>query len=130
MGTNKYTEIGKRLKLIRGRASQRAFAKQIGVSFGAYRNYEAGKRVPPDGVLQNIIYNHGSITTDWILTGVMDLEAARKGIERRAAIRGFNPEDLERNKQILERIYTKGDETTITTVERILSALDPKKDVN
>jgi len=72
-----YIEIGKRLKQLRGPLSQREFAKKIGISYRAYQNYEVGKRIPHVHVLSKIaeIFN---TTTDWILTGLADIEKARK----------------------------------------------------
>lgn len=44
------------------------FAKQIGVSFPGYQNYEYGERVPPGPVLTRIAELCG-VSVDWILTG-------------------------------------------------------------
>lgn len=127
----KHIEIGNRLKKIRGAISQRDFAKKMGISYGSYRNYESGERRPPERVLSKIVDNYKYITVDWILTGIVDLKAARdkerKGDEISSVLRGFDPEDLERHTEILIRIYKEGNENKIVAVEMILSALDPQK---
>jgi transcriptional regulator with XRE-family HTH domain len=64
----KFTQIGSRIKELRGLKSQASFAREIGVSLQGYLNYEYGKRVPPGPVLAKIA-EIGHATTDWILTG-------------------------------------------------------------
>lgn len=46
----------------------KGFAKELGVSFAAYQNYEYGKRVPPGHVLSKIAALC-LVTTDYLLTG-------------------------------------------------------------
>jgi len=72
----KYTEIGVRIKELRGKSSQPAFASKIGVSLQGYLNYEYGKRVPPGPVLAKIAAICNT-TTDWILSGGNNASADR-----------------------------------------------------
>jgi transcriptional regulator with XRE-family HTH domain len=64
----KYSEIGRRLKGLRGGVPQRVYAKRMGISCRAYQNYESGERVPPATILDKIAQKEFA-TVDWILTG-------------------------------------------------------------
>jgi transcriptional regulator with XRE-family HTH domain len=72
----KYTEIGQRIKQLRGALSQRDFAEKLGLSLMGYQNYESGRRIPPGPVLSKIAALSG-VTVDWILTGIELLTAVR-----------------------------------------------------
>ncbi len=63
-----YTEIGHRIKVLRGAVSQKDFAAKLGISLQGYLRYEYGKRIPPGLVLSRIAAIAG-VTVDWILTG-------------------------------------------------------------
>lgn len=64
----KYSDIGKRLKKLRGRLSQREFAKKIGLPHKTYQRYEYGEGVPKVDTLEKIAKKE-SVTVDWLLTG-------------------------------------------------------------
>lgn len=64
----KYSEIGDRLKQLRGKLSQQEFAKKIEIPFRTYQRYEAGERVPPSPLISTIS-EITQTTADWILTG-------------------------------------------------------------
>ncbi|MFK5947792.1 MAG: helix-turn-helix transcriptional regulator [Methylococcales bacterium] len=61
-------EIGKRIKTIRGDKNQEEFAALLGVKRGAISNYEKGRRLPNNEVLE-AIGNIGNTTVSWILNG-------------------------------------------------------------
>jgi transcriptional regulator with XRE-family HTH domain len=51
-----------------GEQTQPAFAKELGISFRAYRYYESGERMPPGDVLIKLAQISGR-SVDWMLTG-------------------------------------------------------------
>lgn len=63
-----YTDIGNRLKLLRGALSQTEFALKLNIPFRTYQRYEAGERLPKRAVLQWIASVCGK-PVEWILTG-------------------------------------------------------------
>jgi transcriptional regulator with XRE-family HTH domain len=71
----KYSQVGERLKELRGNLSQEEFAKKIGVSFRTYQRYEVGERIPHPHVLSKIAEKFDT-TVDWILTGDLNIEKA------------------------------------------------------
>lgn len=64
----KYSEIGHRIRSVRGETSQRVFAESLDLSLMGYQNYESGRRMPPGSVLAKISELFG-VTVDWLLTG-------------------------------------------------------------
>ena len=64
----KYIRMGLRLKKLRGNVSQKAYAKNIGISYRAYQNYESGVRIPKPSILSKIAKKEG-VTVEWILGG-------------------------------------------------------------
>lgn len=64
----KYSDIGKRLKKLRGSLSQREFAKKIGLPHKTYQRYEYGEGIPKAHTLKKIAQKE-SVTVDWLLTG-------------------------------------------------------------
>lgn len=64
----RYSEIGERLKTIRGARSQQEFARLLRISKPALQNYEAGLRMPPGDALMKAAELSGT-TVDWILCG-------------------------------------------------------------
>ena len=75
----KYTDVGERLKIIRGKENQDEFSRKLDISKAALQNYEAGLRLPPGKVLQKVA-DIGHTTADWVLTG-LGLEKAREFIK-------------------------------------------------
>lgn len=71
----KPTDVGKRLKELRGSFSQAEFAQRIGVSLPAYQRYEYGERVPHPHVLSKVA-RLCDTTVDWILTGDLKIDKA------------------------------------------------------
>ena len=70
----KIKEIRANLKL-----SQKAFAEKIGVSVASLKNYETGRSVPKDGVIQKIC-EIGGVSRDWFIGKAGDAAAAAVGI--------------------------------------------------
>jgi transcriptional regulator with XRE-family HTH domain len=62
------TQVGQRIRAIRGEMNQTDFAKMIGVRKQNYvSRYEHG-RIPNPELLVRIA-NYGKVTVDWLLTG-------------------------------------------------------------
>jgi phage repressor protein C with HTH and peptisase S24 domain len=64
----KYLEIGKRLRLLRGKKTQIQFAADIGTTLRAYQHYEYGEREPDSNILKEVSAKYGK-SIDWILKG-------------------------------------------------------------
>ena len=62
------TQVGQRIRLIRGKMNQTNFARVIGVRKQNYVSRYEGGRIPNPGLLVKIA-NHGKVTVDWLLTG-------------------------------------------------------------
>ncbi len=62
-------QIGERLRAIRGEATQRKFADEIGVGRVALSNYEGGRRLPGQKILQRYA-EAGKTTVAFLLTGI------------------------------------------------------------
>ncbi|MBI3610318.1 MAG: helix-turn-helix transcriptional regulator [Nitrospirae bacterium] len=62
------TQVGQRIRTIRGKMNQTNFAKMIGVRKQNYvSRYEHG-RIPNSELLVKIAH-YGKVTVDWLLTG-------------------------------------------------------------
>lgn len=62
------TQVGQRIRAIRGKMNQTNFARTIGVRKQNYvSRYEHG-RIPNPELLVRIA-NYGKVTVDWLLTG-------------------------------------------------------------
>ena len=61
-------EIGSRIQEIRGQRTQTEFGKLLGVGRGTVTNYEAGRRLPNNDILEKIA-RIGDVAVNWILTG-------------------------------------------------------------
>jgi len=68
----KYLEIGKRLRLLRGKKTQIQFAADIGTTLRAYQHYEYGEREPDSNILKEISAKYGK-SIDWILKGEFEV---------------------------------------------------------
>jgi transcriptional regulator with XRE-family HTH domain len=62
----KYLELGKKLKILRGKRTQTDVAVDIGTTLRAYQYYEAGEREPDSKILQKISALYGK-SIDWLL---------------------------------------------------------------
>ena len=76
VNSKKYVQVGERLRELRGKISQEEFAKKISIPFRTYQRYEVGERIPHPHVLTRIAEIFDT-TTDWILTGNLNIEKAR-----------------------------------------------------
>ena len=101
----KYKEIGKRLKELRGSLSQKEFAAKIGVSFAAYQNYEYGKRMP-HGLALAKIAEQCHVTTDYILTGVVD-SLYQLLLEHNVSATALDKDLGHLNEKILQKIHQR-----------------------
>ncbi len=66
---NEHSDIGQRLKMLRGSLSQTEMGKLFDMPLRTYQSYEYGQRVPPSHALSSIARKFGT-TVEWILTGV------------------------------------------------------------
>ena len=64
----KNSDLGERIRTVRGSQSRAAFGKRIGITSGSLRNYEAGAALPNADVLTKICETCG-VSTDWLLFG-------------------------------------------------------------
>jgi transcriptional regulator with XRE-family HTH domain len=60
--------VGKRIRLLRGEATQEQFAAAINISQAQLSKYELGQSALPLGLLVRLANRYGR-TADWILTG-------------------------------------------------------------
>ncbi len=60
--------VGKRVRELRGQATQEEFARVLGISQAQLSKYELGQSAPPLGVLAKLAKASGK-SVDWILTG-------------------------------------------------------------
>ena len=60
--------LGKRLAVMRGNASQKAFARSLGIHKNTLIRYEQGERLPNALVLAQLHTIHG-VNVLWLLTG-------------------------------------------------------------
>lgn len=68
MKRGRFSDIGDRLKEVRGGLSQGDFAQAIGVAFRTYQRYESGETPPKDDALDRIATYSGK-SPAWIMTG-------------------------------------------------------------
>ena len=68
----KKTKIGERLKIVRGKLTQKDFSKILKVSYWSYIRQENGERLPSLELLFKIEKRY-RINIDWILTGEGDM---------------------------------------------------------
>lgn len=64
----KNSDLGERIRTVRGSQSRAAFGKRIGITSGSLRNYEDGAALPNAEVLTKICEVCG-VSTDWLLFG-------------------------------------------------------------
>jgi len=73
------TDLGKRLRSLRGDLSQEEFAHKVGLSRSAVANYETGRTTPKPSVLRKISLAMGvepKLLSDGLITDPSDLFAA------------------------------------------------------
>jgi transcriptional regulator with XRE-family HTH domain len=63
-----YSDIGERIRRIRGSLTQQAFADILNVKHPQYNRYEKGRVKPSHNVLEKIA-GYGNVSIDWILFG-------------------------------------------------------------
>lgn len=61
--------LGMRLKLLRGKQTQAAFAEIIGVNVNTLRGYEGGNRLPTADTIFNIC-TKTNVSTEWLIMGI------------------------------------------------------------
>lgn len=67
-------KLGERIRHVRGRMSQEAFAGLLGISKGALGGYERGENCPNADVILTIC-NKCRINVSWLMSGVGDMQA-------------------------------------------------------
>ena len=60
--------LGRRIRQLRGQATQEEFSRALAISQAQLSKYELGQSAPPLGVLVKLAEQSGR-STDWILTG-------------------------------------------------------------
>jgi transcriptional regulator with XRE-family HTH domain len=110
-----YTDIGARLRELRGSRSQKEFAAGIGIAFRSYQRYESGERSPSSVVIGKIA-EACNVSADWIITGKLhdsiDNESKRRSEAKRRAELIIRIVDMLENepKSVEEIIQTLIDE--------------------
>jgi transcriptional regulator with XRE-family HTH domain len=64
-----FTDVGERLRQLRGDKSQKQFSEELNVPFRSYCRYESGER-PPPLLLSVKIARLNKTTVDWIMGGI------------------------------------------------------------
>lgn len=67
-------KLGERIRHVRGRISQEAFAGLLGISKGSLGGYERGENCPNADVILTIC-NKCKINVSWLMSGVGDMQA-------------------------------------------------------
>jgi transcriptional regulator with XRE-family HTH domain len=133
----KFSDLGQRLRMLRGKLSQKDFSRRVEVPLRSYQRYEKGEIAPPFEIIEKIISKLGGISMPWVITGTMDpvvpiscitsdnMEyAARRSVvsdEERANFYVLDPESHTR----LVRIFKEGDAAKVHAIIALLHALDP-----
>ena len=135
----KYSDVGQRLRLMRGKLSQKDFSRRVEVPLRSYQRYEKGEIAPPFEIIEKIIQKLGGISMPWVITGSMDpvmpvigtsdnMEyVARRAVvsdEERANFYVLDPDSHMR----FVRIFKEGDAAKIHAIIALLHALDPGPD--
>lgn len=68
MSTPDSTDLGERLRYLRGEQSQEQFAQQIGLTRAALANYETGRTKPKASILREISRKLG-LSDEFLLSG-------------------------------------------------------------
>lgn len=113
--------LADRLRFLQGAASNRAWAKTLGVSEGAVRNYQAG-RVPPADFVRVVCERTGADPW-WLLTGEGDWrrDAPRSVLVQLAAV---DPEEAAASAA-LHRVWQHGTDAQRAAVQAVLAVVDP-----
>jgi len=127
-----YEEIGNRIRNVRAHFSQEEFARRLGISLSAYRNYEYGERTPPGDVLVKLS-SLFDVPADWILKGkqepgrslVTDPDdiGELEELEGKAAKTSADEKRLKdiymkaAREQVRQRAFNEGDKLTKAQVE-------------
>jgi transcriptional regulator with XRE-family HTH domain len=106
----KYLQVGERLRQLRGDLSQEEFAQKIGVPIKSYQRYEYGQYVPRPHTLTKIA-EMCDTTTDWILTGNLNIDKARMMERLKTAY------ELEDIVEKLEQIRTREEKLLVFGVK-------------
>lgn len=67
-------EIGKKIKILRGKKSQDVFASELGISRGALSFYENGERTPDAKFVYKVCILTG-VSADWLLGIPLNMQA-------------------------------------------------------
>lgn len=108
------SDIGKRLAIVREREGflQIPFAKELGVSQSAYKNYERGARPVPVSLIARICEDYG-VSPAWLLLGEGQInsdmngelvEAAVLAVEKFAKMNDLEP-PVERKAKLIRFVY-------------------------
>ncbi|HEY4716070.1 MAG TPA: helix-turn-helix transcriptional regulator, partial [bacterium] len=105
-------DMGKRIQLLRGGATQAEFAKTLGIKQNYISRYEQG-RIPKAGILFKIAL-YGGVSIEWILTGQSTIQDKRNkahyngagGIIEKMIIKELSKLE-ESDKKILLKVISK-----------------------
>lgn len=106
-------KMGKRIKELRGKASQDECAENLGISRGALSFYEQGKRTPDAEIIYRMC-EYFNVSSDYLL-GLTDNKTANTDLQAVCAFTGLNEDAIENiinRTSMPEPIYDKQTKTT------------------
>jgi transcriptional regulator with XRE-family HTH domain len=110
--------IARRLRFVRGDATQEEFAKRVGVSRSAIANYETGRSIPDDFTLARIVESLG-FPSDYFASNYDPLIEKSLAGAVGAAIEGIP--DWTEDEATLVRILRLCDQSTIADVIKVVA---------
>lgn len=90
----KNSNLGERIRAVRGSVSRAAFGKRIGITSGSLRNYEEGAALPNAEVLAKIC-ERCDVSADWLLLGIGPMLANRAESSLPTGMTENSPEDAD-----------------------------------
>lgn len=119
-----YKQVGKRLKLVRGRLTQEAFASTLGVSASYVKKTELGGK-PSLKYLTNIAADY-DISLDWLLLGNGTIEATNAAaIQPRSILENSAAYQAETKEQSSTAAEDPELAEMVKTLTDIMSSGDP-----
>ncbi len=74
-----YTNIGKRLREVRGKLSQTAFGEPVGYKYSYVKDCEHGKKPSLEYLFK--VSNYYSVSLDWLIKGIVSIRANGIGVD-------------------------------------------------
>lgn len=95
--------IAERFLLLRGQTKQGDFAKALGINPNTLRNYENGRALPNQEILERICVNF-SVSPEWLLLGRGPMHAERKKVGEESDVVSVAPLSVKRLRERLEAL--------------------------